>query len=124
MGGLRKDTRNQYLNDSPNFVVEMHEEQQPTPPLIMTAFELISFSQGLNLNSLFEKQMGFVKRETRFASKCSANEIASKLEQAAGSLGFDVKKQNYKNMLETCWLDGVSQVGMQREYIKRLVSCG
>lgn len=43
--------------DSPNFVVEMQEEQQPTPPLIMTAFELISFSQGLNLNSLFEKQM-------------------------------------------------------------------
>ncbi|XP_073311893.1 CBL-interacting protein kinase 23-like isoform X1 [Primulina huaijiensis] len=85
--------------DSPNFVVEMQEEQQPTPPLLMTAFELISFSQGLNLNSLFEKQMGFAERETRFASKCSANEIASKLEQAAGSLGFDVKKKNYKMKL-------------------------
>ncbi|XP_073028700.1 CBL-interacting serine/threonine-protein kinase 23-like isoform X2 [Primulina eburnea] len=82
--------------DSQDFVVEMQEEQQPTPPAIMTAFELISFSQGFNLNSLFEKQMGFVKRERRFASKCSANEIASKIEQAAGSLGFGVKKRNYK----------------------------
>ncbi|XP_022865322.1 CBL-interacting serine/threonine-protein kinase 23-like [Olea europaea var. sylvestris] len=62
----------------------------------MNAFELISKSQGLDLGSLFEKQMGLVKRETRFTSKLPANEIISKIEQAALPLGFDVKKNNYK----------------------------
>ncbi|KAL0300575.1 UNVERIFIED_CONTAM: CBL-interacting serine/threonine-protein kinase [Sesamum radiatum] len=81
--------------DSPNLVVERREERPPTP-VTMNAFELISKSQGLNLNSLFEKQMGLVKRETRFTSKCPANEIISKIEQAASPMGFDVKKNNYK----------------------------
>ncbi|CAI8587355.1 unnamed protein product [Vicia faba] len=81
--------------DSDNSVVERHEEG-PVAPVTMNAFELISKSQGLNLSSLFEKQMGLVKRETRFTSKCSANEIISKIEAAAGPLGFDVKKNNCK----------------------------
>ncbi|KAL0328984.1 UNVERIFIED_CONTAM: CBL-interacting serine/threonine-protein kinase, partial [Sesamum calycinum] len=84
--------------DSPNLVVERREERPPTP-VTMNAFELISKSQGLNLNSLFEKQMGLVKRETRFTSKCPANEIISKIEQAASPMGFDVKKNNYKMKL-------------------------
>ncbi|XP_073016478.1 CBL-interacting serine/threonine-protein kinase 23 isoform X2 [Primulina eburnea] len=84
--------------DSPNLVVERREER-PSTPVTMNAFELISTSQGLNLSSLFEKQMGLVKRETRFASKCPANEIISKIEQAAAPMGFDVKKNNYKMKL-------------------------
>ena len=36
------------------------------------------------------------KRETRFTSKCPANEIISKIEEAAKPLGFDVHKKNYK----------------------------
>jgi len=44
---------------------------------------------------MFDNQ-GLVKRETRFTSKCSADEIISKIEQAAGPLGFDVKKNNCK----------------------------
>lgn len=36
------------------------------------------------------------KRETRFTSKCSANEIVNKIEEAAKPLGFDVQKKNYK----------------------------
>lgn len=84
--------------DSPNLVVERREER-PTTPLTMNAFELISTSQGLNLSSLFEKHMGLVKRETRFTSKCSANEIISQIEKAAIPLGFDVKKNNYKMKL-------------------------
>ncbi|XP_010275075.1 PREDICTED: CBL-interacting serine/threonine-protein kinase 23-like isoform X5 [Nelumbo nucifera] len=79
--------------DSGNLVVEQREEK----PAAMNAFELISTSQGLNLSSLFEKQMGLVKRKTRFTSKCPANEIISKIEEAATPLGFDVKKNNYKN---------------------------
>ncbi|KAF1870357.1 hypothetical protein Lal_00003563 [Lupinus albus] len=81
--------------DSQNLVVERRTEG-PVAPVTMNAFELISTSQGLNLSSLFEKQMGLVKRETRFTSKCSANEIISKIEEAAGPLGFDVKKNNCK----------------------------
>lgn len=42
--------------DSDNSVVERHEEG-PVAPVTMNAFELISKSQGLNLSSLFEKQM-------------------------------------------------------------------
>jgi len=41
---------------SGNLVVERKEER-PAAPLTMNAFELISKSQGLNLSSLFEKQM-------------------------------------------------------------------
>ncbi|KAM7259825.1 hypothetical protein ACFE04_015566 [Oxalis oulophora] len=85
--------------DSRNLVVERREEG-PAAPVTMNAFELISTSQGLNLSSLFEKQMGLVKRETRFTSKHSANEIISKIEQAACPLGFNVKKNNYKMKLQ------------------------
>lgn len=36
------------------------------------------------------------KRETRFTSRCPANEIIHKIEEAAKPLGFDVQKKNYK----------------------------
>ncbi|KAM7530452.1 hypothetical protein LguiB_033862 [Lonicera macranthoides] len=84
--------------DASNLVVERREEQSAAP-VAMNAFELISKSQGLNLGSLFEKQMGLVKRETRFTSKHSANEIISRIEEAATPLGFDVTKNNYKMKL-------------------------
>lgn len=42
--------------DAGNLVVERREEG-PAAPVTMNAFELISTSQGLNLSSLFEKQM-------------------------------------------------------------------
>ncbi|KAK4709841.1 hypothetical protein R3W88_004354 [Solanum pinnatisectum] len=75
-------------------------EVRPSALLTMNAFELISTSQGLNLSSLFEKQMGLVKRETRFTSRCPANEIVSKIEEAAVPLGFNVRKNNYKIKLQ------------------------
>ncbi|THF99778.1 hypothetical protein TEA_005415 [Camellia sinensis var. sinensis] len=81
--------------DSQNLIVERREER-PATPVIMNAFELISTSQGLNLSSLFEKHMGIVKRETRFTSKCPANEIMSKIEEAASPLGFDLKLEAQK----------------------------
>ncbi|CAD5175598.1 unnamed protein product [Musa acuminata subsp. malaccensis] len=79
-----------------NLVVERREER----PVLMNAFDLISTAQGLNLGTLFEKQMGLVKRETRFTSKLPADEILSRIEAAAKPLGFDVKKQNYKLKLQ------------------------
>ncbi|EEF29400.1 CBL-interacting serine/threonine-protein kinase, putative [Ricinus communis] len=87
--------------DCQDLVVERREAPiGPVAPITMNAFELISTSQGLNLSSLFEKQMGLVKRETRFTSKHSANEIISKIEEAAMPLGFQVKKNNFKLRLQ------------------------
>ncbi|XP_047250410.1 CBL-interacting serine/threonine-protein kinase 3 isoform X2 [Capsicum annuum] len=83
------------FKDSEEYHVTEKREEKPTS---MNAFELISMSQGLNLGNLFDEQ-GF-KRETRFTSKCPANEIISKIEEAAKPLGFDVHKKNYKMRLQ------------------------
>ncbi|KAL0912406.1 hypothetical protein M5K25_018376 [Dendrobium thyrsiflorum] len=82
--------------ESANLVVDQRVER----PSQMNAFELISTSQGLNLGSLFEKQMGLAQRETRFTSKLPAEEILSKMEEAAKPLGFNSEKRNYKLKLE------------------------
>ncbi|KAF5751644.1 putative CBL-interacting serine/threonine-protein kinase [Tripterygium wilfordii] len=83
------------FKDSEEHHVAEKKEEQPTP---MNAFELISMSKGLNLGNLFDEQA--FKRETRFTSKCPANEIINKIEEAAKPLGFDVHKKNYKMRLE------------------------
>ncbi|XP_073050835.1 CBL-interacting protein kinase 32-like [Primulina eburnea] len=84
------------FKDSEEYHVMENKEENPTP---MNAFELISMSRGLNLGNLFHANKDF-KRETRFASKRPANEIISKIEEAAKPLGFDVHKKNYKLRLE------------------------
>jgi len=84
------------FNDSKDHLVT---EKKETEPVLMNAFELISTSQGLNLGNLFENHMGVVKRETRFTSKHPAKEIISRIEEAAGPLGFGVKKKDYKMKL-------------------------
>ncbi|KAI3704193.1 hypothetical protein L1987_74408 [Smallanthus sonchifolius] len=78
---------------------EYHVTEKIEHPAPMNAFELISMSKGLNLGNLFEMEQGF-KRETRFTSRCPANEIVCKIEEAAKPLGFDVYKKNYKMRLE------------------------
>ncbi|CAL5195897.1 unnamed protein product [Lathyrus oleraceus] len=84
------------FNDSKeNLVTETKEK-----PVSMNAFELISRSQSFNLDNLFEKQKGVVKRETHFTSQRPANEIMSKIEEAAKPLGFNVHKRNYKMKLQ------------------------
>ncbi|KAG1354654.1 CBL-interacting protein kinase 9 [Cocos nucifera] len=84
------------FNDSEEHLVTERKEK----PESMNAFALISRSQGFNLGSLFEKQMGLVKRETRFTSQCPPNEIMAKIEEAAKPLGFNVSKHNYKMKLK------------------------
>ncbi|KAK8942954.1 CBL-interacting protein kinase 23 [Platanthera zijinensis] len=79
-------------DESSNLVVEQRVER----PAQMNAFELISTSQGLNLGTLFEKQMSLIKRDTRFTSKLQAEEILAKIAVAARPLGFTTEKQNYK----------------------------
>lgn len=39
---------------------------------------------------------GIIRRETTFTSQRPANEIMSRIEEAAKPLGFNVKKHNYK----------------------------
>jgi len=51
------------------------------------------FVSSFCLNSI---QNGIVKRETHFTSQRPANEIMSKIEEAAKPLGFNVHKRNYK----------------------------
>ncbi|KAK9147199.1 hypothetical protein Scep_005956 [Stephania cephalantha] len=84
------------FNDSEEYRVTEKKEK----PVSMNAFELISRSQCFNLGNLFEKQVGLVKRETRFTSQRPANEIMSKIEEAAKPLGFDCRKRNYKMKLK------------------------
>lgn len=84
------------FNDSKDRLVTEKKEK----PVSMNAFELISRSQSFNLENLFEKQGGLVKRETRFTSQRPANEIMEKIEEAAKPLGFNVRKQNYKMKLK------------------------
>ncbi|TKY61215.1 CBL-interacting serine/threonine-protein kinase 9 [Spatholobus suberectus] len=84
------------FNESNENLVTKRKEK----PVSMNAFELISRSQSFNLDSLFEKQTGQVKRETRFTSQCPANEIMFKIEEAAKPLGFNVHKRNYKMKLQ------------------------
>eukprot|EP00250_Pteridium_aquilinum_P008717 c18157_g1_i1 orf=830-2071(+) len=85
------------FNDSMEHLVTETKEKQP---VMMNAFDLISMSEGLNLSSLFEKQQGLVKRETRFTSKHPAPEIVSKIEATVKPLGFNVEKKNYKMKLQ------------------------
>ncbi|KAI3833767.1 hypothetical protein MKW92_017158 [Papaver armeniacum] len=87
---------NAVFNDAADFLVTEKKEK----PVSMNAFELISRSQSFNLENLFEKQAGLVKRETCFTSQRPANEIMSKIEEAAKPLGFNVHKHNYKIKLQ------------------------
>ncbi|MQI71942.1 hypothetical protein EI017_24565, partial [Escherichia coli] len=84
-----------FIDSTENLVTERKEK-----PVSMNAFELISRSQSFNLDSLFEKQKDVVKRETHFTSQRPANEIMSKIEEAAKPLGFSVHKRNYKMKLQ------------------------
>ncbi|KAK3025972.1 hypothetical protein RJ639_040946 [Escallonia herrerae] len=84
------------FKDSEEYHVTEKKEEQPAA---MNAFELISMSKGLNLGNLFDVEQAY-KRETRFTSKCPANEIINKIEEAAKPLGFDVHTKNYKMRLE------------------------
>ncbi|KAL2938096.1 CBL-interacting protein kinase 32, partial [Bienertia sinuspersici] len=90
------DDVNAVFQDSEEHHVTEARKEKPTT---MSAFDLIAMSKGLNLDNLFDSDQVF-KRETRFTSKCPANEIMKKIEEAARPLGFDVYKKNYKMRLE------------------------
>ncbi|MQL68863.1 hypothetical protein Taro_001158 [Colocasia esculenta] len=84
------------FNGSEEYLVMEKKEK----PASMNAFALISRSRSFNLENLFEKEVGLVKRERSFTSQCSPNEIMSKIEEAVKPLGFNVHKRNYKMKLQ------------------------
>ncbi|KAK4268920.1 hypothetical protein QN277_022147 [Acacia crassicarpa] len=94
--GINVDDVAAAFNDSKENLVTERKEK----PVSMNAFELISRSESFNLDSLFEKEKGIVKRETRFTSQRPAQEIISKIEEAAKPLGFNVHRRNYKMKLQ------------------------
>ncbi|KAM0048928.1 putative protein kinase CAMK-CAMKL-CHK1 family [Helianthus debilis subsp. tardiflorus] len=59
-------------------------------PTSMNAFDIISLSQGFNLNSLFEENGQGKKPEARFTTKQTASEIVSKLEEVASTEHFQI----------------------------------
>ncbi|KAG4909311.1 hypothetical protein JHK87_055427 [Glycine soja] len=63
------------------------------------AFEETKETNVDDVEAVFKDYKGF-KREIRFTSKCPANEIIKKIEEAAKPLGFDVQKKNFKMKLE------------------------
>ncbi|RDX69307.1 CBL-interacting serine/threonine-protein kinase 23, partial [Mucuna pruriens] len=68
--------------------------EAPEAPLTRNAFENMCNSLGFNLVE------NFFKQETSFVSRRSANDLVSGIELAAASLGFEVKKRNYKLKIE------------------------
>lgn len=69
-------------------------------PLILNAFDLIILSQGLNLQTLFDKGQDSMKNQTRFVSKKPANIILSSMEVVAQSMGFKTHIRNFKMRIE------------------------
>ncbi|KAG2317358.1 hypothetical protein Bca4012_068255 [Brassica carinata] len=60
---------------------------------LITAFDLISLSSGLDLSGLFESNK---KRERRFTAKVSAVEVEEKAKEIGERLGYTVKKKKTK----------------------------
>ncbi|MCO5611394.1 hypothetical protein L7F22_065647 [Adiantum nelumboides] len=86
-----------FSESNAHFVVEKRRSRV-SGPATLNAFDLISFSPGLNLSGLFEMKQE-VNQETRFTSKHPAHEIITKMEEIAKPLGFNVEKDNYKMTL-------------------------
>ncbi|KAK4748366.1 hypothetical protein SAY87_014952 [Trapa incisa] len=69
---------------------ESKQSASPHRPMSLNAFDIISFTEDLNLSGLFE-QSGKVMR---FVSEASPSNIITKLEEIAKGMGFDVRKKN------------------------------
>ncbi|KAL2893033.1 CBL-interacting serine/threonine-protein kinase 8 [Bienertia sinuspersici] len=94
--------------DDLNAVFDETEDQQDNQhhgndedgPLMLNAFDLIILSQGLNLQSLFDKSKDSVKQQTRFVSQKPAKVVLSSMEVVAQSMGFKTHIRNYKMRIE------------------------
>jgi len=69
-----------------------HEDMKPLAATNLNAFEIISFSTGLDLSGLFIKKE--CRKETRFTSDKPALAIISKLEEVAKALNLRIRKKD------------------------------
>ncbi|KAK9758353.1 hypothetical protein RND81_01G225000 [Saponaria officinalis] len=104
--------------DDINAVFDESEEQQDCQqqgnnelgPLMLHAFDLIILSQGLNLESLFDKNKDSMKHQTRFVSRKPAKVVLSSMEVVAQSMGFKTRIRNYKMRMEGLSADKTGQI--------------
>ena len=69
-----------------------HEDMKPLAATNLNAFEIISFSTGLDLSGLFIKKE--CRKETRFTSDKPSLAIISKLEEVAKALNLRIRKKD------------------------------
>ncbi|KAH9626561.1 hypothetical protein KSS87_005541 [Heliosperma pusillum] len=79
-------------------------------PLVLNAFDLIILSQGLNLETLFDKSKDLVTHQTRFISQKPAKVVLSSMEVVAQSMGFKTHIRNFKMRIEGLSADKTGQV--------------
>lgn len=78
------------VNENNCLVAE--SEQELAKPCNLNAFDIISYSAGLDLSGLFEEKEQ--KKEVRFTSNKAASTIISKLEDMARCLRLKIKKND------------------------------
>ncbi|KAL5704741.1 cAMP-dependent protein kinase [Ranunculus cassubicifolius] len=84
-------------------------------PLILSAFDLIILSQGLNLSSMFERGQDPVKHQTRFVSQKPSKVVMSTMEVVAQSMGFKTHIRNYKMRMEGLSEDKTAHLSVMLE---------
>ncbi|KAI3972313.1 hypothetical protein MKW92_035218 [Papaver armeniacum] len=70
-----------------------------TAPMMINAFDLIMFSQGLNLSAMFDTGQD-AKHRTRFLTAKPAKIVLSSMEVVAQSMGYKTHVRNYKMRME------------------------
>nr|QCQ84352.1 CBL-interacting protein kinase [Sesuvium portulacastrum] len=94
------DDINAVFDDTEEKQVSEQQRGSDDGPLILNAFDLIILSQGLNLQSLFDKGKDSVKQQTRFVSHKPAKVVLYSMEVVAQSMGFKTHIRNYKMRIE------------------------
>ncbi|KAI3693137.1 hypothetical protein L6452_32967 [Arctium lappa] len=85
----------------PDPTLEMHDENEPikddySSNSMMNAFDIISMSSGLNLSGIFEEKT-MMKKERRFTSTATAEEIEKTVVEVGERLGYRLKKRKDKS---------------------------
>lgn len=89
---FRKGPRVKQIKEGEDVVPESSEIRQASELPFLNAFDIISYTSGIDLSGLFEENG--LRREVRFTSKKSAATIFSKIEEIAKRLKLKIKKQD------------------------------
>ncbi|XP_028792489.1 CBL-interacting serine/threonine-protein kinase 8-like [Neltuma alba] len=94
------DDVNAAFDDAEDQRVNQQCENEDGGPLMLSAFDLIILSQGLNLATIFDRGRDSMKYPTRFISQKPAKVVLSSMEVVAQSMGFKTHIRNYKMRVE------------------------